>query len=176
MFRAGEDVDKRASTKVFGILELFEDILVRVRIKDLLLAQRVSKQWQAAITGSDFLSRTLYFSPIRRNYCDTCSYNTMDEGTFNGKIQDEISDLIFEIRGLIFWDSFYLRAFDFYDKMKSSTKPCLNPFLALIFDCYSVIAVVIVAFSHLVFGVCCHCGIFDGTQTRWRPFCKRAHQ
>lgn len=50
--------------KVFGTNELLENILVRLPMKKLLLAQRVCKHWHSLINGSIRLQRALFMAPV----------------------------------------------------------------------------------------------------------------
>lgn len=51
-----------ASEQVFSTPELHEAILLRLDMRDLLLAQRVSREWQAAIACSIKIQRKLFFA------------------------------------------------------------------------------------------------------------------
>jgi hypothetical protein len=48
---------------VFGTAELFEQILLQVDMKTLLLSQRVNTQWRDTITDSPALQKKLFFKP-----------------------------------------------------------------------------------------------------------------
>lgn len=64
MFKEAEaicDPPGAASTKVLAIAELIETILIQVPPLELLLLQRVSKTWRAAIKESKPLQRKLFF-------------------------------------------------------------------------------------------------------------------
>ena len=50
-----------SGVKVFAIPELFETILLQLPVRDLLLAQRVSKEWQDMITTSVQIQQALFF-------------------------------------------------------------------------------------------------------------------
>jgi hypothetical protein len=54
-----------------GIVELREMILLRIPIHDLLLVQRVCRQWQAVIRTSRALRQALFLEPITTHlaYC-----------------------------------------------------------------------------------------------------------
>lgn len=56
------EVDDMAAA-VFSVPELLEDILSRLPMTELLLSQRVSKQFKATIEGSVKLQRALFFTP-----------------------------------------------------------------------------------------------------------------
>ncbi|OQN97519.1 hypothetical protein B0A48_16672 [Cryoendolithus antarcticus] len=49
------------AAKVFGVIELLEQILIDVDIKTLLLAQRVDRQWHRDINNSPKLRKALFF-------------------------------------------------------------------------------------------------------------------
>ncbi|KAK3717979.1 hypothetical protein LTR37_005405 [Vermiconidia calcicola] len=53
-----------ASVRVLDTVELLEHILYKLPMRDLLLAQRVCKQWQAVIKDSKKLQRALFFEPL----------------------------------------------------------------------------------------------------------------
>ena len=53
-----------ASAQVFDTTELLEMILYKLPVKDLLFAQRVAKQWKAAIDNSVKLQQALFFRPV----------------------------------------------------------------------------------------------------------------
>ncbi|KAK5712595.1 hypothetical protein LTR17_017910 [Elasticomyces elasticus] len=57
-----EEPVKLASTQVFATTELLEHILVFVPARDVLLAQRVSRRWQAVVTESPSLQELLLFT------------------------------------------------------------------------------------------------------------------
>ena len=50
-----------SANKVFGTTELFEMILLHLSPQDLLLSQRVSKEWQAAVKTSHRIQTKLFF-------------------------------------------------------------------------------------------------------------------
>ena len=52
-----------ATTKVLGTNELLEMILLKLPLRDVLLAQLVCKTWRADITASIDLQRALFFEP-----------------------------------------------------------------------------------------------------------------
>lgn len=52
-----------ARSRAFGVTEIFEHILVSLPIRDLLLAQRISKHFQQVIEDSITLQRALFFKP-----------------------------------------------------------------------------------------------------------------
>ena len=54
----------RASEKVSAIGELLEAILLQIPVKDLLLNQRVCKQWHSTIKNSTRLQQALFFKPL----------------------------------------------------------------------------------------------------------------
>ena len=54
-----------ATTKVFDVAELLEHILSHLPMKDILLAQRVSKQFRHAIKNSLTLQRKLFYLPSK---------------------------------------------------------------------------------------------------------------
>lgn len=51
------------TSKVFSVPELFTHILLELPMRDLLLAQRVCREWKDAITNSAVLQRALFFLP-----------------------------------------------------------------------------------------------------------------
>ena len=53
-----------ASEQVVDTVELLEWILLKLPTKDLLLSQRVAKQWQAVIKTSKILQEALFLRPI----------------------------------------------------------------------------------------------------------------
>lgn len=53
-----------AATQVFSTIELLEAILFELPAKDILLTQRVSKEWQAVVKESNKLQRALFFKPV----------------------------------------------------------------------------------------------------------------
>jgi hypothetical protein len=53
-----------APEQVSDTVELIEMILLKLPARDILLAQRVSKQWQAVIKSSTKLQQALFFQPI----------------------------------------------------------------------------------------------------------------
>ena len=57
-------MDVSPSLVVFNTVELLEAILLFLPIRDVLLAQRISKQWHFTITGSRRLQRALFLDPI----------------------------------------------------------------------------------------------------------------
>lgn len=63
-----------ASQRTFGIAELLEAILVQLPPEDVLLAQRVSKDWQATIKTSKELQEKLFFRPISSQIFDRSRY------------------------------------------------------------------------------------------------------
>lgn len=54
---------------VFLTTELLENILKILPMKDLLLAQRVSRYWQSVITESVSLQQMLFFKPKQADFC-----------------------------------------------------------------------------------------------------------
>ena len=64
------------SEKIFALPELFENVLLHMRIKDLLVnAQRVNRAWRDTINQSPKLKRALFFEPlpgrtVRRDHGD----------------------------------------------------------------------------------------------------------
>lgn len=52
-----------ASVQVLGTVELLEAILLQLPIKDLLLAQLISKHIENTIDGSDSIQKALFFKP-----------------------------------------------------------------------------------------------------------------
>lgn len=62
-FNTGDDIAEVVE-KILNTNELLENILVRLPIKKLLLAQRVCKHWKALITGSIRLQRALFMVPV----------------------------------------------------------------------------------------------------------------
>ncbi|KAK4902713.1 hypothetical protein LTR27_000652 [Elasticomyces elasticus] len=52
-----------AAKRVFGIGELFDDILKHVDMKTLLLSQRVSRSWKTSITRSNMMQKKLFLKP-----------------------------------------------------------------------------------------------------------------
>ncbi|KXT09896.1 hypothetical protein AC579_8818 [Pseudocercospora musae] len=65
--------------------ELLESILLQVRVKHILLVQRVSKQWRNTIIGSLQLQRALFLKPLNRDHdrVDTKD-RKCDEGVTQG--------------------------------------------------------------------------------------------
>lgn len=66
----GGDVDHPtpASTRVFAIVELAEQILLDLPIKDILYgAQQVCRQWRDVIQDSDLIQEHLFMKPISKN-------------------------------------------------------------------------------------------------------------
>lgn len=62
--------EHRAATRVFGIPELAEMILLHLPMRDLLLAQRVCSHWRTSIEGSPKIQRALFFTPSdKRKAC-----------------------------------------------------------------------------------------------------------
>ena len=59
-----------ATQRTLGITELLEAILVQLPMKDLLLAQRVNKDWQATIVTSKKLQERLFLRPISTQILD----------------------------------------------------------------------------------------------------------
>ena len=57
--------DLPSSERVFNTVELIEAVLLELPLKDVLLAQRVCKTWQAAIAASSPLQRALCLRPIK---------------------------------------------------------------------------------------------------------------
>lgn len=57
-----------ASSRVFEITELLEQILLHLSFKDLLLSQRVARKWEAVTTQSATLQRHLFFQPMSARY------------------------------------------------------------------------------------------------------------
>ena len=53
-----------ASVRVLDTVELLEHILYKLPMRDLLLSQRVCKQWQAVIKASKKLQCALFFEPL----------------------------------------------------------------------------------------------------------------
>ena len=53
-----------AVIQVFGTVELLEAVLLLLPLKTLLLSQRVSQKWKAAISGSQKLQQALFYTPI----------------------------------------------------------------------------------------------------------------
>jgi hypothetical protein len=53
-----------AKFKVLSTTELLEAILLQLSLKDVLLSQRVSKEWRDTIVGSTKLQQLLFFRPI----------------------------------------------------------------------------------------------------------------
>lgn len=53
-----------AKSKVFSTTELLEAILLQLPMKDVLLSQRVSKEWRDTIVGSTKLRELLFLFPI----------------------------------------------------------------------------------------------------------------
>lgn len=53
-----------ASTRVFGIFELAEKILMHLPITDLIHAPRISKQLQSIVTNSKPIQRALFLKPL----------------------------------------------------------------------------------------------------------------
>jgi hypothetical protein len=53
-----------AATQVFDTTELLEIILYELPTKDLLFAQRISKQTKAVIDNSTKLQQALFFKPV----------------------------------------------------------------------------------------------------------------
>ncbi|USW53653.1 Putative F-box-like domain superfamily protein [Septoria linicola] len=53
-----------AAQRTFNVAELLEMILLELPPRDVLLAQRVNKQWQGAITASLKLQQLLFFKPV----------------------------------------------------------------------------------------------------------------
>ncbi len=56
-----------AGEKVSDTYELLEMILVRSSTRDILLSQRVSKQWKEVIENSKKLQQALFMSPIEHS-------------------------------------------------------------------------------------------------------------
>jgi hypothetical protein len=54
---------------VISTTELLENILMFLPMKDLLLAQRVSRNWKAVITKSISLQQRLFFVPRKADFC-----------------------------------------------------------------------------------------------------------
>jgi hypothetical protein len=52
-----------ATQKVFGVFELLEAILLNLPIKDLLFAQKISKNFNQVIKSSTPLQKALFFQP-----------------------------------------------------------------------------------------------------------------
>ena len=60
-----QDLSTSGSTEVvYNTAELLESILHNLPTKDLLLAQRVCRQWKQAIERSPKLQRALFFLPV----------------------------------------------------------------------------------------------------------------
>lgn len=60
---ASTNTTSTSATSVFAVYELLEGILAELPMKDLLLAQRVSRQWKSLIVSSDKLQQLLFFRP-----------------------------------------------------------------------------------------------------------------
>lgn len=61
---SGDTKTAEVIEKLLGTNELLENILVRLPMKRLLLAQRVCKHWKALIDGSLRLQRALFMVPV----------------------------------------------------------------------------------------------------------------
>ncbi|KAK5746032.1 hypothetical protein LTR17_001162 [Elasticomyces elasticus] len=63
-------------SRVFGTVELLENVLFQLDMRTLLLSQRVSRTFEATITGSTQLQQKLFFTSVP---ADT-SYRCLEEG------------------------------------------------------------------------------------------------
>lgn len=64
---------QHAASRTFSIAELLEAILAQLPPKDLLLLQRVSKDWKAAVASKE-VQEKLFFRPISSQILDRSSY------------------------------------------------------------------------------------------------------